>query len=253
MASPMEYAVEIEDLSVTLGNFKALQNVSFKVRPGEFVAIIGPNGAGKSTLIKAILGLLPHYEGKVRVFGRDVRESDVEWIGYVPQLKTIDRSFPAITCDLVASGMKGRWPARLTKQTHKRVNAALELVGARHLCHKSLGVLSGGEIQRVYLARAMVRQPRLLLLDEPATGIDMVGEDDMYTYLENYLEKAKATIMAVTHDPLAARHHADNVLLINRRLICFGPPEEALDDEHLRDAFGHLGHLHPLERAKGND
>ncbi len=249
----MTYAVEIENLSVILGDFRALQDISLRVESGDFVAVIGPNGAGKSTLIRAILGLVPRYEGTIRIFGKDIRDSRTEHIGYVPQLKTIDRGFPAVTCDLVASGMKARWPVRLTRKDHDRVNEALELVSARHLCHKSLGHLSGGEIQRVYLARAIVREPRLLLLDEPATGIDAVGEDDMYTILEEYLSKAEATVMMVTHDWLAARHHANKVLLMNRKLIGYGQPADVLSDDNLRDAFGHLGHIHPLERAQGND
>ena len=241
----MAYAVEIDDLSVTLGDFRALENISFKIESGEFVAIIGPNGSGKTTLIKAILGLITDYSGEIRVFGKDIRKTPPEEIGYVPQLKTLDRSFPAITCDLVASGIRKRWPGRLMKKEHDAVNGFLEVVGAKHLCHKPLGYLSGGEIQRVYLARAIVNKPRLLLLDEPATGIDAVGEDDMYEILEEYLAHAEATVLMVTHDWLAARHHATRALVLNRKLISYGPPDEALDYDHLRKAFGHLGHAHP--------
>jgi zinc transport system ATP-binding protein len=242
----MATAVEIIDLNVMLGDFRALEDLNLSVDAGDFVAVIGPNGAGKSTLIKAILGLIPNYTGEIRIFGKDIRESNVEWIGYVPQLKTVDRSFPAATCDLVASGMKGRWPGHLSKADHDRVMEALELVSAGHLCHKPLGYLSGGEIQRVYLARAIVRKPRLLLLDEPATGIDAVGEDDMYNILDGYLEHAETTVMMVTHDWLTAQHHASRVLLLNRKLIAYGPHADVLSEDKLRAAFGHLGHHHHL-------
>jgi zinc transport system ATP-binding protein len=241
----MTYAVEIENLSVTLGDFMALEDISFNVESGDFVAIIGPNGSGKTTLLKAILGLIPDYSGEIRIFGKDIRETKTVEIGYVPQLKTLDRSFPAITCDLVASAIHGSWPGRMTKKDHDKVMGFLKLVGADHLCHKQLGHLSGGEIQRVYLARAIVNKPRLLLLDEPATGIDVVGEDYMYEIIEEYLAHAEATVLMVTHDWLAAKHHANKALVINRKLISFGPPDEALNVKHLRSAFGHLRHAHP--------
>jgi zinc transport system ATP-binding protein len=124
----------------------------------------------------------------------------------------------------------------------------LALVGAEHLCHRPIGWLSGGELQRVYLARALVRNPKLLLLDEPATGIDPIGEDDMYQILEQYQVKSDVTILMVTHDWLAAKHHATQVLLLNRRQMSFGPPELALADEPMRRAFGHVGHTHAEHR-----
>jgi zinc transport system ATP-binding protein len=108
-----------------------------------------------------------------------------------------------------------------------------------------LGRLSGGQLQRVYLARALVRRPRLLLLDEPATGVDRLGEVDLYRHLEAYQEETGATILMITHDWEAA-HHASHVLVLNRRVIGFGPPERALSEECLRQAFGHLGHEHAL-------
>ncbi|MCX6646309.1 MAG: metal ABC transporter ATP-binding protein [bacterium] len=243
----MANAIEIENLSVRLGSFLALRSITTAVNEGDFAAIIGPNGAGKSTLLRAILGLVPLETGSISLFGQPFDKTSPEWIGYVPQLKTIDRNFPAVTCDLVASGMYRSWPGILTKKDHERVHEALEMVGAENLTHKPLGHLSGGEIQRVYLARAIVRKPRLLLLDEPATGIDAVGEDQMYSILDSYLEQADTTVLMVTHDWLAARHHATKAMLINRNLIAYGPSSEALSDSNLRAAFGHIGHAHHLQ------
>jgi zinc transport system ATP-binding protein len=243
----MTFALEINNLEIVLGRFRAIDGISFKVEPGSFVAILGPNGSGKTTLLKAILGLIPDYSGEILVFGHGINDVSPSDIGYVPQLKTIDRSFPAVTCDLVASGIKRSWPGKLSAKIHAEVDDALNLVGAGHLCHEPLRQLSGGELQRVYLARAIVRKPKLFLLDEPATGIDAVGEDDMYEILESYQSNTGATIIMVTHDLMTARHHASHALLINRRLISFGPPSESLTDDSLKQAFGHPGHQHGLE------
>lgn len=242
----MTSAIEIKNLTVKLGDFTALENLNLSVETGDFVGILGPNGGGKSTLLKAILNLVQCDKGEISIFGKSQNEYQPELIGYVPQLKTLDRNFPAITCDLVASGMRRRWPGILTKKDHKQISEVLEMVGACHLCHKALGHLSGGEIQRVYLARALIRKPKILLLDEPATGIDAVGEDYMYKILDDYMKQIDVTVLMVTHDWLAARHHANKVLIINRKLITFGKPSESLDDEYLRAAFGHVGHGHHL-------
>jgi zinc transport system ATP-binding protein len=240
----MVNVIEIANVSVRLGDFLALRDISVNIQTGDFVAIIGPNGSGKSTLLRAILGLVPLESGRIKIFDKELRMIPPEWIGYVPQLKTVDRNFPAVTCDLVASGIHRSWPGILTKKDHESVSEALAMVGAEHLCHKPLGQLSGGEIQRVYLARAIVRKPKVLLLDEPATGIDAVGEDYMYNILDEHLEQADTTVLMVTHDWLTARHHANRVILINHKLIAEGPPSEALNDKHLRAAFGHVGHAH---------
>ena len=248
----MTVAIEIDHLSVKLGNYLALDDINVNIEKGEFIAIVGPNGAGKSTLINAILGLVPLHKGSIRLFGQDASKAPENLIGYVPQLKTIDRNFPAVTCDLVISGIRRRWPAWLKKKDHEEVEEALALVGAAHLCHKQLGQLSGGEIQRVYLARALIRHPKLLLLDEPATGVDAVGEERMYDILEEYMLNKEITAMIVTHDWLAARHHATKALVLDRRLISYGPPSEALNDEYMGQAFGHLGHAHVMDNLNDN-
>lgn len=244
----MPAAIEIKNVSVRLGTFQALTDINVDIEAGEFVGIIGPNGAGKSTLLRAILGLVPLESGEIKILGKPHKKISPELIGNLPQLKTVDRNFPAVTCDLIASGMKRSWPGILTKKDHKRIEEVLDMVGATHLCHKPLGQLSGGELQRVYMARVMARKPKILLLDEPATGIDAVGEDYLYRILDQYMEKTNATVMMVTHDWLVGRHHASKVLLLNQRVISYGTPEESLSDEHLREAFGHIGHTHSLNQ-----
>jgi len=240
----MADAVTVSELTIKLGDFTAIADISFSASVGDFVSILGPNGSGKSTLLKAILGLMPPTTGKIQLFGKEPKQIPPEWIGYIPQVKTLDRSFPATSCDLVASGFLRRWPAGIQTCTHEIISEMLELVGASHLSHKPIGWLSGGELQRVYLARALVRKPRLLILDEPATGIDIVGEDDMYRILENCLAEDEITVLMVTHDWLVARHHASHALLLDRRMIAYGTPEEALTDDNIHRTFGHVGHQH---------
>ena len=176
-----------------------------------------------------------------------------EWIGYVPRVKTIDRSFPALSIEVVLTGIHLHWPWRQHKNERERALGALEQVGAAHLAEESLGRLSGGELQRVCLARSIVRQPRLVILDEPATGIDAVGEADMYRMLETYQKNSGATLLMITHDWHAATHHADHVLLLNRKQVSFGPPNIAMNEENLRTAFGHIGHEHKLNFLMNSD
>jgi len=162
-------------------------------------------------------------------------------------MKTMDRSFPALSIELVLTGLTPRWPWRIQKSGYQKALVALEQVGAAHLARRPVGRLSGGELQRICLARSIVRQPQLVMLDEPATGIDAVGEADMYRRLEAYQKKSGATILMITHDWHTATHHANHVLLLNQKQISFGPPEVALSEDFLRMAFGHIGHEHQLK------
>ena len=230
-------------VSVRFGKVVALEDVSFDLYTGDTLAIVGPNGAGKSTLIKVALGLLRPNRGHAAIFGSDAGV-EPRRVGYVPQLKTFDRSFPATALELVVSGSRLQWPALITGRERREAGKALERVGAVHLIDRRLAGLSGGELQRVYLARALVRQPDVVLLDEPATGVDFLGEHDLYDLLESYQLKTSAAIVMITHDLSAARYHADQVLVLNRRAHGFGPPLEVLTDDCLREAYGHLGHEH---------
>ncbi|MEJ2031793.1 MAG: ABC transporter ATP-binding protein [Deltaproteobacteria bacterium] len=232
------HAVQTSDLTIHLGEVEALSGVSCCIQEGEFVAILGPNGAGKSTLLKVLLGLLRPDAGEVLVFERAPEKVPSDWIGYVPQIKTLDRSFPAIVLELVITGLRHSWARRLRQADKKKALETLELVGAVHLAQRAIGSLSGGELQRVYLARSLVRHPRLILLDEPVTGIDTLGESDFYHILGGYRHVTKATILMVTHDWEVASRHAQRVMVLNHRIISFGPPAEALCEECLRQAYG---------------
>lgn len=243
-------SLRLEGVTVRFNDFVALDDVSFEVPAGASLSVVGPNGAGKSTLVRVMLGLTVPLAGRVEVLGQRPGATPAR-IGYVPQLKTFDRTFPATALELVTTGLRGSWPARIGRSEREKGLAALDRVGAASLADRQLARLSGGELQRAFLARALVRRPELVLLDEPATGVDFLVEHDLYDLLEAYREETAATgtpatVVMITHDMAAARFHADSVLVINRRLAAFGPPEEVLESDRLREAFGHRFHEHPV-------
>ncbi|MEM7737809.1 MAG: ABC transporter ATP-binding protein [Deinococcota bacterium] len=238
-------ALDLSNVSVQFGTVQVLQHVSVQVSQGAFLAVVGPNGAGKSTLMRVLLGLTKISSGKVQVLGAPAGKSPSN-IGYVPQLKTFDRHFPATVLDLVASGHAHRWLWRVSKSRKDSVMKALAEVGAGHLLTRRLSALSGGEVQRVFLARALVREPQLVILDEPATGVDFLAEYDLYRLLETYQQTTSATVVMVTHDLSVARHHASQVAVLNRRLLGSGEPETVLCEGCLKEAYGHSGHAHGI-------
>jgi len=241
---PDKAVIKVEGLTIKLGDNTVLNNISFSAVPDNFIAIVGPNGGGKTTLFKALLGLIQPASGTIEILSQDPRKLLPSIIGYVPQIKTLDRTFPAITIELVATGILGEWAPYINKKVRIEVEAALDKVGALHLAHRQLNKLSGGELQRVYLARSIIRKPAVLLLDEPATGIDFSGEKDLNNLIDEYRHETGAVIMMITHDWDSAFHHADRILIINREQIVFDKPEKAFCEEYLRRAFGHIGHKH---------
>jgi zinc transport system ATP-binding protein len=219
-----------------------LHDITCGVDEGEFLAVVGPNGAGKTTFLKAILGLVKPASGTLLVHGKTPEEMDPQWLGYVPQVKTLDRSFPALAIELVVSGIRRGWPGKIKARERETALKALEAVDAAGLANRALNSLSGGELQRVYLACSTVRKPRLLVMDEPATGIDIVAQKTLYQILDDYRKDNKLTVVMVTHDWGVAHHHATEVLVINREMIAFGLPNDVLTNEVLARAYGHAGH-----------
>lgn len=238
--------IAASDLGVHFGGHAVLEGITFEAETGDFVAVVGPNGGGKTTLIRVLLGLLEPGAGWAHVFGQRPAAVDPDLVGYVPQVKGLDRSFPARALDLVLTAVDQRWPFRIRAAERERALDALARVGAKALADRALDGLSGGELQRVYLARSLARAPRLILLDEPATGIDVAGAADLYDVLEDDQAARDTTIVMVTHDWNAAYHHATHVLLMDSRQVGFGPPSDVLTDACLREAFGHTGHAHAM-------
>lgn len=238
-------ALHVHDVSVRFSDAQVLENVSVDLAAGRFLAIVGPNGGGKSTLMKVALGLVQPQHGHAALFGEDAGVRP-DLIGYVPQLKTFDRTFPATAVELVVTGITGRWPWRTGKTLRAMAAAALQSVGAFQLRDRQLSRLSGGELQRTFLARALVRRPQLVLLDEPAAGVDFLAEHDLYDLLEHYQADTGAAVAMITHDLAAARYHADDVLILNRRVHGHGAPGDVLTEERLTTAFGHRHHDHAV-------
>jgi zinc transport system ATP-binding protein len=244
-------AVDVQHVSVSFGDFVALSDVTFSVPESAFLAIIGPNGAGKSTLLNVLLGLLPANQGSVSVLGRSPSTLAGMRVAYVPQKKTFAQQFPATVMELVVSGMLGTWPWRVTRPQRELALAMMEKTGVRHLADQSVHRVSGGELQRAFLARSLANSPDLLILDEPAAGMDLKGEAAMYHILCDYQAESRATVVMITHDWEGARCHADLVLLLDRAVVDFGPAHDVASEARLLSFFGHRGHVH--ETHPGTD
>jgi len=240
----MTPAIQADGLRVTLGDRDVLQDITFGLPPGSMLAVLGPNGSGKSTLLRTLTGLVRPSSGTFHVLGRHPSELPRGAVGYVPQIKSLDRYFPARAVDLVLTAERERWPGRISQRDRRVAREALDRVGAVHLADRAIGALSGGELQRIYLARAAMRNPAVLLLDEPEAGVDAVGTADLHQQLDRIRSSLGSTIVLVTHDWDAAQFHATHVLLVRGRQIAFGPTEETFGEEQLRRTFGHVGHPH---------
>jgi zinc transport system ATP-binding protein len=233
-------AVVFENVSVTMGGVRILESVSAHVPTGGATAIIGPNGAGKTTLLLALLGQV-RYEGSIRL--APSRRGGPARVGYVPQRLEFDRGLPMTVMEMLVAGGQRRplWfgPARRVRQ---KAEESLAAVKAEHLANRRLGALSGGELQRALLALAMRQDPEVLILDEPAAGVDVEGEHLICELLEKFREERGFTQVMVTHDLSLVTAHSTHVICLNRRVMGEGPTRATLTDETLKATFGiHLG------------
>lgn len=235
MSSP---ALALSGVTAAYGREPVVEGVTGRVEPGGSLALIGPNGAGKSTLIKAVLGLVPLVSGTVEVLGLPPARARGH-VAYVPQAEALDRNFPVSALQVVLMGRYRRigWLRRPSAADKAVAVDALERVGLAERAGDRFGTLSGGQRQRVLMARAMAQQARLLLLDEPFTGVDTTSTDLLLDVLEGLRADGVAVVMA-THDLSVAHLACGEACLINRRQVAFGPIEEALTAERLRDTYG---------------
>jgi len=233
--------VEIRDLDFRLDANVILDGISLDVEEGDFVGLIGPNGGGKTTLLEVIVGTVVGWTGTVRVFGRDPRAlgADRHLIAYVPQGETGSPDFPATALDIV---MMARVPLRgllrrLSRDDAAAAREALGAVGMSEHSDRPIGDLSGGQRQRVIIARALAARPRLLILDEPTTGIDPAAEEGFFELLASLKERLSLTIIMASHDLTTVSEHCNTVACINRTMHCHSAPRE-LDHEQLSKVFG---------------
>ncbi len=211
-------AIEIEQVSVYYDQVLALDDISFQVNAGDFIGIRGPNGGGKSTLMKAILGFVPLNAGKIKVFGEDPGKYSVP-IGYVPQFSKIDRKFPVSVAEVVEMGRMKQGISPWFHYTKKDKQIAEELmydVGIDQLKNRQIGDLSGGEFQKMLIARALAVQPKLLLLDEPTASLDSEARNEIYHLLSRLNQDI--TILMITHDMDLESRKINRIITLNTSL-----------------------------------
>lgn len=220
------------------GDARAVRGVDFETFEGERVAVIGPNGAGKSTLFKAVVGLLPFASGAVSIFGEDCRTSH-NMVGYVPQHNDIDWDFPVTVSDVVMMGRTRHvgWFRYPGKRDRDVVMHLLDHLSLSHLADRQINELSGGQKRRVFVARALAQETRVLLLDEPFTGVDADAQEEIMSALD-ILTEDKITIVLATHDIAKAAAHFDKILLLKGNMIAYGAPDEVLQPHTLSRAYG---------------
>lgn len=235
-----EPSLLVENLSVTYNNgHKALDNASFSI-PGESItALVGINGSGKSTLFKAIMGFVKSSEGKIEVLGGSVKDALKEsLVAYVPQNEEIDWDFPVLVKDVVMMGRYGHMGIlKMPKQKdHDIVKDSLKKVGMSELEHRQISELSGGQRKRVFLARALAQQSRIILMDEPFTGIDVNTEEEIMALLRQLKSQGKVMLIS-THNLGSVPEFCDRTILLNRRVLAEGNTSEVFTQENLTNAF----------------
>lgn len=230
---------KIENFTVKVGKLTIFEDVNIHVHCGQLTALIGPNGAGKSTLLKAILGEVGH-NGSLKYVDAKGQHTGHPVIGYVPQYLKFDVSAPITVLDLFSACMGDRPVWLLPSNKRHQVEECLRRVRAQELIDRRLGALSGGELQRVLLALALNPMPDLLLLDEPVSGVDQNGLEIFYEILEDLQNNEDMAIILISHDLNMVARHADQVVLLNKGVVCSGTPKEVFGDRRTRKIFGML-------------
>jgi len=221
MVNNKDILLKVENVGVSVNGKSLVRGVSLEVKKGEIVTLIGPNGSGKSTTAKIALGIYKKIDGKVKTF--------TDKIGYVPQKISIDWTLPIRVLDFMT----------LTEElTQDQINSALNMTGVEHLKNKSLSNLSGGEFQRVLIARAISKQPELLVLDEPVQGVDFKGEIALYRLIKEISEKMKCGILLISHDLHVVMSATDFVVCLNGHVCCSGKPHVVAQDYKYKELFG---------------
>jgi len=223
--------LELKNINFTYNNQPVLENISFSVKTGEYLGIIGPNGGGKTTLLKIIVRLLKPDSGTVKIFGT---------IGYVPQRTQTLANFPATVEEIVMSGRTTTIGLfrRFLAQDRLAIKRALEVTDLLEYRTKLISQLSGGQLQRVFIARALAGEPKILILDEPSVGVDIVAQEKFYSFIEHLNINQGLTIIFVSHDIDVVAHEVKSLLCLNRHLICHGTPQEFMKKEHLEKLYG---------------
>lgn len=232
--------VDLDDVWVAYDGKWIIKSIFFKCHAGEIFGIVGPNGGGKTTLLNVILGLVTPEKGSVKLFGNPPGKKSRLEVGYLPQVSHADRSFPVTVLDVVLMGLYNRLgffkqPSRKSKES--AMNLLSQVNMADH-AKKSFGVLSGGQQQRVNIARALASKPKLLILDEPSTGVDSVAQEDFYDLLARLRDEQGISVIMVSHDIGVITAHADRVACLNLQLHYHDEPDSCFTSEMQQSVFG---------------
>jgi len=233
--------VDIEKLSVDYAGIKALDGISFGIDEGDFLGIIGPNGAGKSTLFMCMLGLHTQYDGTIKFFDQDIKDSKkyLSQIGFVPQKPVIDKNFPATVREIVSMSQNSN--------DSEKVEDVLQKVWMHELADRRIGDLSIGQQQRIFIAKALVNSPRILILDEPVIGLDVYNQDLFFQILSELNTKDKISIIWSSHDLDAVERLANKVACLNKTLFFHGISEEFFSDDEMLKKYSETSmqmHMH---------
>jgi manganese/zinc/iron transport system ATP- binding protein len=230
--------LSVYDLTVAYDRKPVVWDVGFEVPAGSLVGIVGPNGAGKSTLLKAVMDLIPRASGRVHVFGDSYRRNR-DRVGYVPQRESVDWDFPIDALDVVTMGLYRQvgWCFPVRKKHREKAMEALERVGIADLAFRQISQLSGGQQQRTFLARALVQDADLYLMDEPFASVDAATERAIVELL-NEMKRRGKTAVVIHHDLQTVPQYFDHVVLLNMRIVAHGPVVETFTRENLQKTYG---------------
>lgn len=232
--------VDLKDVWLRYDEGWVLKSIYFQCFTGEILGIVGPNGGGKTTLLNVIMGLVQPEKGEVLLFGRKPAKRNRLEVGYLPQISHADRSFPVSVLDVVLMGFYSRLGlfVRPDKKSKEAALKLLEQVDMAEYAQRPFGVLSGGQQQRVNFARALASNPRLLVLDEPATGVDSVAQEDFYELLARVRDEEGISTIMVSHDIGVITSHADRVACLNRELHYHGEPDSCFSEDLQQKFYG---------------
>ncbi len=237
----MDIILEVKNLNVKYEQTEALQNVSFAIERGDFVGLAGPNGGGKTTLAKTVLGLINEYSGEIYFFGKKQKNSDYfKKVGYLPQKQSsINQLFPVSVGEIVLLGLLSQktMPKFFTHTDKKLINTTLSKLGILELKNKMFSELSGGQQQKVLLARALASNPEILILDEPSTALDPASREDFFKIIQTLNQEFKTTIILITHDTGYIGQYANKLLYIDRKVLFFGKISDFCPHSDINSCF----------------
>lgn len=230
--------IVVEHLNVHLGGNWVLRDLSFNVKPGEFLGIIGPNGAGKTTLLRALLGELKPESGSITFQVKDTGAPAQPVLGYAPQSRQMDRETPLRAWDFVSFGLRRRFPPWLSRQDRKIVKEAMLATDSYEFAEKPVGKLSGGERQRLFIAQTLVRNPQVLLLDEPTSNLDPGAQENIASIVHYLNQERGIGVLFVTHDVNLIANHAHRILYLASGQYAIGTVKQVLQSSVLSRLYG---------------